>query len=81
MMKTPDITLTHIKLLCTIWGPAYAGERDYLRAYIKALRKKIEDDTAKPKYILTEAWVGYRFHNPSEPDVRFVEMHQSAAAF
>jgi len=81
MMKTPDTTLTHIKLLCTIWGPAYAAERDYLRAYIKALRKKIEDDTANPKYVLTEAWVGYRFHNPSEPDSRFVAMHESAVPF
>jgi two-component system KDP operon response regulator KdpE len=71
MMKHPDTTLTHAKLLCAIWGPEHAGEREYLRAYIKSLRTKIEDDPAKPKYILTEAWVGYRFHNPSDPDLWF----------
>jgi DNA-binding response OmpR family regulator len=39
-----------------------------LRVYISALRKKIENNPAKPEYILTEPSVGYRFHNPSDPD-------------
>ncbi|PYX27329.1 MAG: hypothetical protein DMG77_19240 [Acidobacteria bacterium] len=40
---------------------------EYLQAYLKTLRKKIEDDLAHPKYIVTEPWLGYRFQNPSDP--------------
>jgi two-component system KDP operon response regulator KdpE len=68
MMKHPDAALTHVKLLRTIWGPEYGGELEYLRTYVRTLRKKIEDDPAEPKYILTEPWIGYRFHNPSNSD-------------
>jgi two-component system KDP operon response regulator KdpE len=67
MMKHQDAALSHVKLLRTIWGPEYGGELEYLRTYIRILRKKIEEDPAKPKFILTEPWVGYRFHNPSPP--------------
>jgi two-component system KDP operon response regulator KdpE len=57
----------HSKLLQAIWGPEYGGELEYLRSYVKMLRKKIEDDPARPQYILTEPWVGYRFRDPSDP--------------
>jgi two-component system KDP operon response regulator KdpE len=67
MMKHQDCPLTHVKLLRSIWGPEYGGELEYLRTYVRALRKKIENDPARPEYILTEPWVGYRFHNPSNP--------------
>ena len=53
----------------TIWGPDYGDELECLRTYVRTLRKKIEDDPAQPKYILTEPWVGYRFHNPSEEEL------------
>ena len=66
LMKNEGILLTHTKLLRTIWGPEYGEELEYLRSYVRAVRKKIEDDPAHPKYILTEPWVGYRFHNPSD---------------
>jgi two-component system, OmpR family, KDP operon response regulator KdpE len=68
MMKNQGAPLTHVKLLRTIWGPEYGGELEYLRSYVRMLRKKIESDPAKPQYILTEPWVGYRFRNPSDPD-------------
>ena len=68
LMKNQDVPLTHVKLLRAIWGAEYGGELEYLRSYIRMLRKKIEDDPAKPDYILTEPWLGYRFHNPSDPD-------------
>ena len=68
MMKNMGAPLTHIKLLRTIWGPEYGGELEYLRSYVRMLRRKIEDDPARPQYILTEPWVGYRFRNPSDPD-------------
>lgn len=53
--------LTHRRLLQAVWGPDYGKETESLRVVINQLRKKIEDDPARPKYILTEPWVGYRF--------------------
>jgi two-component system, OmpR family, KDP operon response regulator KdpE len=66
LMRNQGMPLTHAKLLRTVWGPDYGEELEYLRAYVKTIRKKIEEDPAQPKYIVTEPWVGYRFHNPSE---------------
>ncbi|MCU1238128.1 MAG: hypothetical protein JWP63_6095 [Candidatus Solibacter sp.] len=60
--------VTHQRLLQAVWGPEFGREFEYLRSYVKMLRKKIEDDPARPAYILTEPWVGYRFRNPSEPE-------------
>jgi two-component system KDP operon response regulator KdpE len=51
----------HRELLQAVWGPDYGDETDYLRVFITHLRKKIEPNPAKPKYILTEPWLGYRF--------------------
>jgi len=59
--------IMHSKLLQAVWGPGYGGELEYLRSYMRMLRKKIEDDPARPEYLLTEPWVGYRFRNPSDP--------------
>jgi two-component system KDP operon response regulator KdpE len=58
----------HARLLRAVWGPEFGGELEYLRSYVKMLRKKIEDDPAHPEYLLTEPWVGYRFRNPSDPE-------------
>jgi two-component system KDP operon response regulator KdpE len=68
MMKNQGAPLTHVNLLRAVWGVDYGGELEYLRTYVRMLRKKIEDDPARPQYILTEPWVGYRFRNPSDPD-------------
>ncbi len=54
-------TLTHEMLLSKVWGQAYRDETHYLRLYIAYLRQKIEPDSAKPRYILTERGLGYRF--------------------
>jgi two-component system, OmpR family, KDP operon response regulator KdpE len=51
----------HRELLQAVWGPDYGDQTDYLRVFITHLRKKIEPNPAKPQYILTEPWVGYRF--------------------
>src|ERR1700757_4242674 len=51
----------HRELLQAVWGPDYGDQTDYLRVFITHLRKKIEPNPAKPKYILTEPWLGYRF--------------------
>ena len=58
--------LTHRRLLQSVWGPDYGDETDNLRVVINQLRKKIEADPARPKYILTEPWVGYRFQGSRE---------------
>ncbi len=68
LMKNQGMPITHAKLLRTIWGPEYGEELEYLRTYVRTLRKKIENDPAQPKYILTEPWVGYRFYLPSETE-------------
>ena len=56
--------LTHRALLQAVWGQEYGQESDYLWAYIRRLRRKIEPDPAAPQYILTEHGVGYRFCAP-----------------
>ncbi len=58
--------MTHRRLLQAVWGPDYGDEPEYLRVMINQLRKKIESDPARPKLILTEPWVGYRFQAPRE---------------
>jgi two-component system KDP operon response regulator KdpE len=68
LMTNEGIPMPHAKLLREIWGPEYGEELEYLRSYIRMLRKKIEDDPARPKYLLTEPWIGYRFRNPSGPE-------------
>ena len=60
--------VTHSRLLQAVWGSEFGGELEYLRSYVKMLRKKIEDNPARPEYLLTEPWVGYRFRNPSDPE-------------
>jgi len=53
--------IQHSRLLNTVWGEGYGNELEYLRTFMRQLRKKLEDDPANPKYLLTEAHVGYRF--------------------
>jgi len=53
--------IAHRRLLQAVWGPDYGEETESLRVVINQLRKKIEHDPAKPKYLVSEPWVGYRF--------------------
>ncbi len=53
--------VTQRQLLMAVWGPQYGTESHYLRVHVANLRRKIESDSAQPRYILTEAGVGYRF--------------------
>jgi two-component system KDP operon response regulator KdpE len=66
LMRNQGVPVTHAKLLRSVWGPEYGTELDYLRSFVKTLRQKVEQDPAKPKYIVTEPWVGYRFCNPRD---------------
>jgi two-component system, OmpR family, KDP operon response regulator KdpE len=54
--------LTHQTILKEIWGFGYIGQTQILRVFVAQLRKKIEDDPAKPKLLITESGIGYRFH-------------------
>ena len=56
--------LTHRQLLREVWGPAHVESPHYLRIYMRALRAKIEEDPARPRWLLTEIGVGYRFADP-----------------
>lgn len=57
--------LTHRTLLTAVWDGNCTEQTEYLRVFVGNLRKKIEADSSKPKYILTEPWVGYRFDTGS----------------
>jgi two-component system KDP operon response regulator KdpE len=59
-----DRVVEHRELLQAVWGAEYGGELEYLRVFVNQLRKKIEPKPAKPQYLLTEPWVGYRFRLP-----------------
>jgi len=61
LVTRPDTVLSHRELLSSVWGAEYRDETEYLRVYVGRLRRKIEDDPANPRYILTEPGVGYRF--------------------
>jgi two-component system, OmpR family, KDP operon response regulator KdpE len=62
MAKNSGRVLTHQNLLKEVWGFGYIGQTQYLRVYVAQLRKKIEDDPAKPQLLITESGIGYRFH-------------------
>lgn len=61
MLKHAGKVLTHRYLLKEVWGPQDSQENHYLRVFVAGLRRKIEEDSARPRYILTEQGVGYRF--------------------
>ena len=65
LIRHPGKVLTHRTLLAAVWGGNYVEQTEYLRVFIGQLRKKIEIDSASPRYILTEPWIGYRF-NPGD---------------
>lgn len=59
--------VAHRELLQAVWGPDYGDQVDYLRVFIRNLRKKIESDPDHPEFVITEPWVGYRFNGALEP--------------
>jgi two-component system KDP operon response regulator KdpE len=63
LARTPGNLLAHASLLQRIWGPEYRNEIDYLRVYVRRIRRKIEPDPRNPRYIITETRVGYRFRS------------------
>ena len=62
LVKNEGRVLTHQYILKEVWGPSYADQTQYLRVFIAQLRKKLEQDPNRPKHILTESGIGYRFN-------------------
>jgi len=61
LMSRAGRVVTYAKLLTAVWGPDCREEVEYLRTFVRQLRKKIEDDPSNPIYLLTDVYVGYRF--------------------
>src|SRR5579862_3135711 len=66
LVANHDWPISHRRLLQAVWGAGYGDETQLLRVVINQLRKKIEPDPARPRYIQTEPWVGYRFVLPED---------------
>ena len=64
LMKAGGKVVTHRRLLCAARGPAHTGDTQYLRVYVRQLRRKIEKDPERPQYLLTETGIGYRLRAP-----------------
>jgi two-component system KDP operon response regulator KdpE len=60
-MSHAGFPLSHARILSAVWGPEYGGELEYLRTFIRQLRRKLGDDATAPKYLVTDSQIGYRF--------------------
>jgi two-component system, OmpR family, KDP operon response regulator KdpE len=61
LVRNPDHLVTQRQLLQEVWGPAYQTETNYLRVHLANLRHKLEPDPTRPRYLVTEPGIGYRF--------------------
>ena len=61
LVRHPGRLVSQRQLLQEVWGPTYVEQAHYLRQYVKALRHKLEDDPSRPRHLITEAGMGYRF--------------------
>jgi two-component system, OmpR family, KDP operon response regulator KdpE len=70
LARVPGRLVTQRQLLQQVWGPAYQTETNYLRVHLANLRRKLEPDPSKPRYLITEPGIGYRFtpHTRDGPD-------------
>jgi two-component system KDP operon response regulator KdpE len=66
LMRQAGIPITHSRLLSAVWGTEYASQVEYLRTFVRQLRGKLEDDRSRPKYLLTDNHIGYRFIDRDE---------------
>jgi two-component system KDP operon response regulator KdpE len=61
LVRHPGRLVSQRQLLQEVWGPTYVDQTHYLRQYVKALRHKLEDDPTRPRHLITEPGMGYRF--------------------
>jgi two-component system KDP operon response regulator KdpE len=64
LLSSPNVPIPHTRLLQAVWGPDYGDQVEYLHVFVNQIRKKIEPDPAKPRYLITEPRLGYRFCLP-----------------
>ena len=61
LVRSPGRLVTQRQLLENVWGPSYGEQTNYLRVHLAHIRHKLEPDTTRPRYFITEAGIGYRF--------------------
>jgi two-component system KDP operon response regulator KdpE len=61
LMMHAGVPIPHARLLTAVWGQDHANRVDYLRTFVRQLRRKLEDHTDRPRYLLTNNYIGYRF--------------------
>jgi DNA-binding response OmpR family regulator len=66
LIRSAGTAISHRTLLKKVWGPEYAGEVHYLKIFVRRLRQKLGDDGDRPRYILTDWGIGYRFASPQD---------------
>src|SRR5579863_4665253 len=66
LVSTPNVPIPHARLLQAVWGPDYGDQVEYLHVFVNQIRKKIEPDPGKPRFLITEPRLGYRFCLPEE---------------
>jgi len=67
LVSNPNVAIPHMRLLQAVWGPDYGDQTEYLHVFMNQIRKKIEPDPAKPRFLITEPRLGYRFCIPAPP--------------
>ena len=68
LMLHPGQLVSSAQLLTSVWGPGFRQRTNYLRFHMVQLRRKLEDDPARPRHLLTEPGMGYRYQAPGSPD-------------
>lgn len=61
LMRHSGLPVNHGRLLRSVWGPEHSSQIEYLRTFVRQLRRKLEDDPTNPRYVLTASHIGYRF--------------------
>jgi two-component system KDP operon response regulator KdpE len=69
LTRHPGRLITQRQLLQQVWGPSYERETNYLRVYLAQLRRKLEPEPARPRYLITEPGMGYRFEPAATTDL------------
>ena len=67
LARHPIRVIPHATLLAAVWGEQSHDHREYLRVFMRQLRRKLEADPSNPRYLVSEPWVGYRFYPHGEP--------------
>jgi len=78
LARRPNHVVRYTRLLSAVWGVEYSEHREYLHVFMRQLRKKLEEEPSRPRYLLTDPWIGYRF-NADRADRNREGLAQSAS--